>query len=49
MEDWLTTFGTFQPNLPAGLGANDHFLPTNRKSLVVSRPDLPFPWRAPTA
>ena len=36
MEDWLATFGTFQSNLPAGLGAGDYFLPTNRKSLVVS-------------
>ena len=36
MEDWLETFGTFQSNLPAGLGAGDYFLPTNRKSLVVS-------------
>ena len=36
MEDWLVTFGTFQSNLPAGIGAADHFLPVNRKSLVVS-------------
>jgi sugar porter (SP) family MFS transporter len=36
MDDWLHTFGTFQANLPAGLGSNDYFLPTNRKSLVVS-------------
>ena len=36
MEDWLVTFGTFESNLPAGLGAGDYFLPTNRKSLVVS-------------
>jgi hypothetical protein len=36
MTDWLETFGTFQENLPANLGANDFFLPTNQKSLVVS-------------
>jgi SP family sugar:H+ symporter-like MFS transporter len=36
MEDWLATFGTFQENLPAGLGANNFFLPINQKSLVVS-------------
>ena len=36
MEDWLATFGTFQSNLPEGLGAGNYFLPTNRKSLVVS-------------
>ena len=44
MEDWLVTFGTFQQDLPAGIGAADHFLPTNRKSLVVSHP---FRRRAP--
>ena len=50
MEDWLATFGTFQSNLPAGLGANDYYLPTNRKSLVVSCPNLlPSPWRVPTS
>ena len=44
MEDWLATFGTFQENLPAGLGINDFYLPTNRKSLVVSYPNPPpFP------
>jgi len=36
MTDWLDTFGTFQANLPSTLGSNDHYLPTNRKSLVVS-------------
>jgi sugar porter (SP) family MFS transporter len=36
MGDWLKTFGTFQPNLPANIGVNDYFIPTNRKSLVVS-------------
>jgi sugar porter (SP) family MFS transporter len=36
MTDWLETFGTFQANLPSNLGSNDYFLPTNRKSLVVS-------------
>ena len=40
MEDWLATFGTFEPNLPANIGVNDYFLPTNRKSLVVSYLDL---------
>jgi sugar porter (SP) family MFS transporter len=34
--DWLDTFGTYQANLPSTLGSNDHFLPTDRKSLVVS-------------
>ena len=38
MEDWLVTFGTFQANLPAGIGANNYFLPVNQKSLVVSEP-----------
>jgi hypothetical protein len=42
MEDWLATFGTFELNLPTGLGAGNYFLPTNRKSLVVSHPN-PFP------
>ena len=36
MEDWLVTFGLFQENLPANLGAADHYLPVNSKSLVVS-------------
>ena len=36
MEDWLATFGTFQLNLPAGIGAGNYFLPVNSKSLVVS-------------
>ena len=36
MEDWLVTFGTFQANLPSGIGAGDYFLPVNQKSLVVS-------------
>ena len=38
MEDWLLTFGKFEANLPAGIGADDHFLPVNSKSLVVSHP-----------
>ena len=48
MEDWLATFGTFQLNLPAGIGAGNYYLPTNQKSLVVSYPNPPFPWRAPS-
>ena len=36
MPDWLETFGTFQANLPANLGADGFYLPTNGKSLVVS-------------
>jgi len=36
MEDWLVTFGTFQENLPAGIGADNFYLPVNQKSLVVS-------------
>ena len=36
MGDWLKTFGTFQANLPATIGVNDYYIPTNRKSLVVS-------------
>ena len=39
MGDWLETFGTFQANLPAGIGADNHFLPVNSKSLVVSHPN----------
>ena len=40
MEDWLVTFGTFQADLPSNIGVNGYFLPTNQKSLVVSRLDL---------
>ena len=36
MGDWLKVFGTYQPNLPAGLGVDDYYIPTNDKSLVVS-------------
>ncbi|KAF8801538.1 monosaccharide importer [Phlegmacium glaucopus] len=36
MGDWLKVFGVFQPGLPDGLGVDDHYLPTNNKSLVVS-------------
>ena len=43
MTDWLETFGTFQANLPSNLGSNDYYLPTNRKSLVVSYPSRPCP------
>jgi hypothetical protein len=40
MEDWLATFGTFQLDLPTGIGAGNYFLPVNRKSLVVSHLNL---------
>ena len=43
MEDWLATFGTFELNLPEGLGAGNYYLPTNRKSLVVSYSSPPSP------
>jgi hypothetical protein len=43
MEDWLATFGTFESNLPAGLGAGNYYLPTNRKSLVVNYPPRSVP------
>ena len=42
MGDWLKTFGTFQANLPANLGVDDYYIPTNSKSLVVSH-KYPFP------
>jgi sugar porter (SP) family MFS transporter len=36
MGDWLKTFGTFNANLPSGLGVNGYYIPTPQKSLVVS-------------
>ena len=48
MEDWLVTFGTFQENLPEGIGADNYYLPTNSKSLVVSHPESRYP-RASTS
>ena len=39
MEDWLMNFGTFQLDLPSGIGAGNYFLPVNDKSLVVSHPN----------
>ena len=36
MGDWLKVFGKYQPNLPAGLGVDNYYIPTNDKSLVVS-------------
>ena len=43
MEDWLETFGSFEAGLPASQGVNGFFIPTNRKSLVVSLTPLTVP------
>lgn len=41
MGDWLKTFGLYSADLPPDTGVDGFYIPTNRKSLVVSS-ILPF-------